>query len=69
MTQSTRKLLGTVLILLVLVVYSWLAMVVYEQLLTGAPPLALLAYFIVAGLSWAIPISFIIRWMARPDRA
>jgi len=30
--------------------------------------LALLAYFVVAGLLWALPISFIIRWMARPDK-
>jgi hypothetical protein len=69
MNQSTRKFLGTVLTLIILVVYSWLAMLIYERFLTGAPPLVLLAYFIVAGLSWAIPISFIIRWMARPDRA
>ena len=69
MNQSTRKLLGTVLTLVVLVVYAWLATLLYEHFLTGAPPLALLAYFIVAGLAWGIPISFIIRWMARPDRA
>ena len=69
MNQSTRKVLGTVLTLIILVVYSWLAMLIYERFLTGAPALVLLAYFIVAGLSWAIPISFIIRWMARPDRA
>ena len=69
MNQSMRKLAGTVLTLIVLVLYSWLAMLLYEHFLTGAPPLVLLAYFVVAGLSWAIPISFIIRWMARPDRA
>ena len=68
MNQSTRKLFGTVLTLVVLVVYSWLATLIYERLLTGAPPLALLAYFVVAGLLWALPISFIIRWMARPDK-
>jgi hypothetical protein len=68
MTQSTRKLLGTVLTLLVLVVYLWLATAVYTQFLTGLPPAVLLVYFAVAGLLWAVPISFIIRWMARPDR-
>lgn len=68
MTQSTRKLLGTVLTLIVLAAYAWLATLVYERFLTGAAPLALLAYFIVAGLFWAVPVSFIIRWMARPDR-
>jgi Protein of unknown function (DUF2842) len=68
MTQSTRKLLGTVLTLVVLVLYVWAASSLYTALLTGAPPLVLLAYFAVAGLLWAVPISFIIRWMARPDK-
>jgi hypothetical protein len=68
MTQSTRKLAGTVLTLVTLVVYVWLATLVYADWLTAAPPLALLAYFAVAGLFWAVPVSFIIRWMVRPDR-
>lgn len=68
MTQSTRKLIGTVLTLLVLVLYVALATALYVTFLTGAPQLALLAYFAVAGLCWAIPVGFIIRWMVRPDR-
>ncbi|HTJ59417.1 MAG TPA: DUF2842 domain-containing protein [Devosiaceae bacterium] len=67
MTQSTRKLLGTVLTLIVLVVYAALATAIYMQFLTGAPTWALLIYFAVAGLCWAAPISLVIRWMARPD--
>ncbi len=68
MTQSNRKLAGTVLTLVVLVVYVWMATALYEQLLTGAPAPLLLVYFAVAGLLWAAPVSVIIRWMARPDR-
>jgi predicted exporter len=68
MTQSARKLLGTVLTLIVLVLYVWAATGLYAMLLTGAPALVLLAYFAIAGLLWAVPISFIIRWMARPDK-
>jgi hypothetical protein len=68
MTQSSRKLVGTVITLVILVIYAWAAMLVYEAFLTGAPPWALLTYFAVAGLLWAVPISFVIRWMARPDR-
>lgn len=66
MTQSTRKLIGTVLTLVVLVVYAWIASTVYVAWLTEAPPLAALAYFIVAGLFWAVPVGFIIRWMVKP---
>lgn len=68
MTQSTRKLLGTVLILLMLVVYAWLAMEIYVGLLSGAPALGQLAYFVVAGLLWALPAGAIIRWMVRPGK-
>ena len=68
MSQSSRKLLGIVLTLVVLVVYAGLATAIYDRFLVGAPPFLLLAYFIVAGLFWAVPIGFIIRWMARPDR-
>jgi hypothetical protein len=67
MSQSNRKLTGTVLTLIVLVVYAWLATLLYERWLTGAPAPLLLVYFAVAGLLWAAPVSLIIRWMAKPD--
>jgi hypothetical protein len=67
MTQSTRKLVGIPLTLIVLVVYAGLATMLYMQFLTGATEWVLLVYFSAAGLLWAVPVSFIIRWMARPD--
>ena len=48
MTVKTRKLIGTV----VLLVFS---------------PLAQLAYFVVAGLAWVVPVGLLIRWMQRHD--
>jgi len=66
-TQSTRKLWGTVLTLVVLVAYVVAATGIYLTFLTGAPQGVLLGYFAVAGLLWAVPVSFIIRWMAKPD--
>ena len=67
MRQNTRKLVGTLGTLALIVVYSGLATAIYLQFLQGAPPLGLLAYFVVAGLGWGIPTAVIIRWMARPD--
>ena len=67
MTQRNRKLVGVVLTLIVLIVYVGLATAIYIALLTGFDQWVLLIYFAVAGLAWAIPIGFIIRWMARPD--
>lgn len=68
MTQSTRKLIGTVATLVVLVAYVWAATAVYIAFLTGAPTLLLLAYFAVAGLLWGVPVAYIIRWMVKPAR-
>ena len=67
MTQSTRKLAGTVLILLSIVVYAWLATSIYAAFLTAASNWLLLLYFAVAGLLWVLPAMLIIRWMAKPD--
>jgi hypothetical protein len=68
MTQSTRKLAGTLLTLVVLVAWAGVATAIYVAWLTGLPSPVLLAYFAIAGLGWALPVARIIRWMARPDR-
>jgi hypothetical protein len=67
MTQSTRKLLGTFLTLIGLVVYCALAITLYSAFLANAATPVQLVYFAVAGLGWALPTAIIIRWMARPD--
>jgi hypothetical protein len=66
MTQSTRKLLGTLLILGSLVVWSILWSWIYMALLGDAPWWGLIIYFCIAGSSWFFPATWIIRWMSRP---
>lgn len=67
MKQNTRKLVGIFLTLGVLVLYSALAVALYDWLLVGQPQPVLLVYFVIAGLGWALPTGVIIRWMAKPD--
>lgn len=67
MRQRMRKLAGTMLLLLSVVLYSAVAMAVYAGFLIGAPWWVLIAYFAVAGSLWFFPASWIIRWMAKPD--
>ena len=67
MTQSTRKLIGTVLTLISIVVWCILAGAIYANWLGGAPWWALILFFAVAGGSWFFPAAWIIRWMAKPD--
>ena len=67
MTQSTRKLLGTVLILLSLIVWSVLGMWIYMSFLGAAAWWLLIGFFAVMGMGWFFPATWIIRWMAKPD--
>ena len=67
MSQRTRKLAGTLLLLLLIVVYSMGAMTIYLSFLGDAAWWVLILYFAVAGLLWFFPASWLIRWMAHPD--
>lgn len=67
MTQRMRKLAGTILLLLSIVLYSIGAMAIYIGFLGGAVWWVLILYFAIAGGLWFFPASWIIRWMARPD--
>lgn len=69
MTQRNRKLLGTLAMIALLIIYPMLASALYERWLTGQPTWLLLAYFAIAGLGWAVPAGLLIKWMARPDRS
>jgi len=67
MTQSTRKLLGTFLVLGSIFVYAGIVMWVYASVLEGQAWYVLIAFFAVSGIGWFFPASWIIRWMAKPD--
>jgi hypothetical protein len=66
MTQNSRKLAGTALMMLLLVGYPLIGMLVYVSFLEAAPWWGAILYALVVGLAWAIPAAAIIRWMARP---
>lgn len=65
--MRTRKLVGTIVLLVFLSVYALVAMLVAVVLQVNASKLAEVAYYAVAGMAWAIPAAFVIRWMGRPD--
>lgn len=66
-TQRSRKFFGTILILVLLVVYTVAAAAIYANFLGGQPWWILVTYFAVAGLLWFFPATWVIRWMAKPD--
>ena len=67
MSARTRKLIGTVLLLVFLALYIWLAAAIGSGRISAAPAWAQFAYFFAAGLAWVVPAALLIRWMQRPD--
>lgn len=68
MTIRTRKLVGTVVLMLFLAIYALLAMAAAIVLqVNQASKLTELGYYVVAGLIWVVPAGAIISWMSRPD--
>lgn len=67
MTQRNRKLVAVFLMLISIVAVAGIGTAIYLALLQGAPPLLLIAFFAIAGLTWIVPAMAIIRWMSRPD--
>jgi hypothetical protein len=67
MRVRSRKLIGTIVLLLLLAVYVTLAAVIGSGRIAEAPQWVQFAFFLTAGLAWVIPAGLLIRWMQRPD--
>jgi hypothetical protein len=67
MRARSRKLIGTLLLLLFLGAYAGLAALIGSGRISSASPLAQFAFFLAAGLLWVLPAGLLIRWMQRPD--
>ncbi len=67
MRQRQRKLIGTIVLVLGLIVYALVAMAVSVRLPTWSAA-AQAIYYAVAGLLWVLPAGLVITWMQRPDR-
>ena len=66
MSLRTRKFIGGVLILAILVVYSLVAMVAGAEIAMGWPEPGRIAFYATAGILWLPLVMLIIRWIARP---
>jgi hypothetical protein len=67
MAIRTRKLLGTIFLLILVVVWSLLGMTVAQTPWLANSGLLQAIFYVVAGLGWVLPAMPIISWMARPD--
>jgi hypothetical protein len=68
MSMRTRKLIGAFGLLLLVTLWSLVAMALAQSVLTDINGLVAAIYYVVAGLGWVLPAMLLVRWMARPDR-
>jgi uncharacterized protein DUF2842 len=64
----TRKLIGTIALLLLVVVWAFGAMAFAQFALTSANQVVALIYYVAAGLGWLLIAMPLISWMLRRDR-
>ena len=62
----TRKLIGTLVLLVFLTLYSFLVMTIAVSHLPDNG-FVQFAYYLTAGVIWAFPMKYLIIWMVRPD--
>jgi hypothetical protein len=69
MPPRVKKLIGTVLLVLLVSIYALVATAIATARLADAPGWAQALYFMVTGILWVVPAMFIISWMVRePQR-
>lgn len=67
MAIRTRKFIGTLALLLLVVVWSLLAMAAAQTPWVASSRLLQAVFYVVAGFAWVLPAMPIVSWMARPD--
>ena len=67
MTIRTRKFVGTIALLVLVVVWSLLGMTVAQTPWLANSGLLQAIFYVVAGLGWVLPAMPIISWMSQPD--
>ena len=67
MKIRTRKFLGTIALLLLVVVWSLMGMTIAQTPWLAASRLLQAIFYVVAGIGWVLPAMPIVSWMSRPD--
>ena len=67
MRIRTRKLIGTIALLVLVTVWALLAMALAQFALRAQSAIVVMLFYAVAGLGWALPAMPIVAWMQRPD--
>ena len=63
-----RKLIGTLGLFVLVIVWVLLAMALAQSPTIRDNAVLSVAYYVIAGLGWVLPAMPLVYWMARPDR-
>lgn len=66
--QRLRSFIGTIVIIVLVIVYAILAVAIASAFLAEAPVWVNLLYFLFTGILWVLPAMLLIKWMAGPKR-
>ncbi|MGN6144594.1 MULTISPECIES: DUF2842 domain-containing protein [Phyllobacteriaceae] len=69
MPVRLKKLIGTVLLVALVIVYAIVATIVAVAQLSESGPVVHLLFFLFSGLLWVLPAMGIIKWMIAEPRA
>jgi len=68
MSIRTRKFIGAVALLTLVMTWGLVAMALAQSVLTNINGLVAALYYVIAGLGWALPAMPLISWMSRPEK-
>ena len=68
MGRRVRKLIGTVALFALVLLWALAAMVLAQTILASAGAVVSALYYAIAGLGWVLPAMPLVSWMLRPDR-
>ncbi len=69
MTVRTRKFIGAVALLTLVMTWSLVAMALAQSVLANINGFVAALYYVIAGLGWVLPAMPLISWMSRPEKA
>ncbi len=68
MSMRIKKLIGTLLLIVLVLVYALVATIVAVAQLSESGPVVHLAFFLFTGMLWVLPAMGIIKWLMIPPR-
>jgi len=66
--MRTRKLIGSITMIVFVIVYALMAMGLAQGRITEAAGWVQGLTYAVLGLAWVLPAALIIRWMEKPEK-